>query len=363
METRQQPAFGAVQHIMKIILAGGSGQVGQAYAAHRRLAGDDVLILSRSPRPGELHWDGVHQGAWVAALEGADVVVNLAGRTVDCRYTKTHLTEMLASRVDSTEAIGAAIAACSRPPRVWLQMSTATIYAHRVDAPNDERDGVLGGHEPGAPVYWRGSVEIAKAWERAAADAPTPETRKVILRSAMVMGRGQGGVFDTLLGLTRVGLGGRIGSGEQFVSFIHEHDFCRALDFLIGRADLDGVFNLASPSPLPQRDFAAGLRRANGTTIALPAAEWMVHLGAFLLRTDPELVLKSRRVVPGRLEAEGFEFAYPEWEAAAVDLVRRVRARRRAQARPDAAQHDVPQHDVPGASGYNHSSPCPGSPK
>ena len=312
---------------MKIIIAGGTGQIGRAYAAHRRAAGDEVLVLSRHggerevDKQGRLAWDGVTVGPWAAALEGADVVLNLAGRTVDCRYTKTHLAEMLASRVDSTEAIGKAIATCAQPPRVWLQMSTATIYAHRYDAPNDEATGVLGGHEPDAPAYWRGSIEIAKAWERAVMDADTPHTRKLVLRTAMVMGSGKGGVFDTLLGLTRAGLGGRIGSGRQFMSFIHEQDFCRALDYLIAQRSLSGVFNLASPQPLPQAEFAQALRLASGAWVALPAAEWMVHVGAFFMRTDPELVLKSRRVVPGRLLAEGFEFQHADFRDAARDLV------------------------------------------
>lgn len=318
---------------MKIIIAGGTGQIGRAFAAHRSSRGDEVMLLSRAEGRGRRAWDGRTLGPWVRELEGADVVLNLAGRSVDCRYTKHNLAEMFASRIDSTEVIGAAIASCARPPAVWLQMSTATIYAHRTDAANDETTGILGGHEPDAPGYWRGSIEIAKAWERAAQDAPTPHTRKVILRTAMVMGPSKGGVFDTLLSLTRRGLGGTMAGGKQYMSFIHEQDFCRALDFLIERPDLSGVFNLASPHPLPQAGFARELRKASGTSVGLPAAAWMLKLGAFLLRTDAELVLKSRRVVPDRLLRSGFEFQFADWSDAAKDLLARVRDARSGRAK------------------------------
>lgn len=268
-------------------------------------------------------WDGRTLDAWAAELEGAEVVVNLAGRSVNCRYTPQNLTEMLTSRVDSTQVIGLAIAAAQRPPRVWLQMSTATIYAHSLDGPNDEVQGRIGGDEPGAPGYWRYSVEIAKAWERAQQDANTPATRKVQLRTAMVMSPDRGGIFATLLGLTRLGLGGAIGGGRQRISWIHERDFVRAVSFLSERADLQGPINLSSPGPLQQRAFMAALRAAAKMPLGLPAAAWMAKAGAFFLRTDAELVLKSRWVLPGRLLAAGFVFEEPEWAQAARELVRR----------------------------------------
>jgi len=268
-------------------------------------------------------WDGRTLDAWAAELEGAEVVVNLAGRSVNCRYTPQNLTEMLTSRVDSTQVIGLAIAAAQRPPRVWLQMSTATIYAHSLDGPNDEVQGRIGGDEPGAPGYWRYSVEIAKAWERAQQDANTPATRKVQLRTAMVMSPDRGGIFATLLGLTRLGLGGAIGGGRQRISWIHERDFVRAVSFLSERADLQGPINLSSPGPLQQRAFMAALRAATKMPLGLPAAAWMAKAGAFFLRTDAELVLKSRWVLPGRLLAAGFVFEEPEWAQAARELVRR----------------------------------------
>ncbi len=260
-------------------------------------------------------------GAWARELDGADAVINLAGRSVNCRYTKTNLTEMLASRVDSTKIIGEAIERARRPPGVWLQMSTATVYAHRFDAANDELTGLLGGNEPGAPRYWRMSIAIARAWERTLCTAHTPRTRKVALRTAMVMGVERGGVFDMLLRLSRLGLGGPLAGGGQFVSWIHESDFVRAVAFLLECNDLDGPVNLAAPEPLPQRDFMAELRAAARVPIGLPATRWMAELGAVLIGTDAELVLKSRRVVPTRLLEAGFAFQFFVWHAAVKDLL------------------------------------------
>ena len=197
---------------MKVIIPGGSGQVGAILARAFQADGHDVVVVSRyqQSRPWSVvSWDGVTIGSWAKELEGADVVVNLAGRSVNCRYTAQHRREILDSRVASTRAIGAAIARARRPPRVWLQASTATIYAHRYDAPNDESSGIIGGHEPGAPDSWNFSIDVATAWERAFNEAATPHTRKVALRSAMVMSPDRGGTFDLLLALVRRGLAGR----------------------------------------------------------------------------------------------------------------------------------------------------------
>jgi uncharacterized protein (TIGR01777 family) len=294
---------------MKIVIPGGSGQLGSALKKGLSAHGHEVVILRR---PME---------AWAAAIDGADAVINLAGRTVNCRYTEQHLDEMLHSRVDSTRVVGEAIAKAAKPPRVWLQMSTATIYAHRYDAPNDEATGVIGGGEPGVPALWKRSIDIAKAWERTLDEAPTPRTRKVALRTAMVMGRGEGGVFATLLKLVKLRLGGRPGDGRQFVSWIHEDDFVRAVELLLQRDDVEGAVNVASPNPLPFDDFLRGLREAAGVAFGLPAAKWMLEIGAFFMRTETELLLKSRRVVPGRLLALGFTFEHPLWPAAARSLL------------------------------------------
>ena len=308
------------------MLPGGSGQVGTILARSFAAAGHEVVVLSRGgnapPGARPVRWDGRSLGVWAAEIDGADVVCNLAGRSVDCRYTPANRREILDSRVDATRAVGEAIAVAAHPPRVWLQASTATIYAHRFEAPNDERTGVLGGSEPGAPDTWRFSIDVAQSWERAAEEVPMPDaTRLVLLRSAMVMSPDRGGVFDTLLRLVRLRLGGSAGDGRQFVSWIHHEDFTRAVDWLIDHEEAAGPVNVASPHPLPYRDFMRALRAAWGTRVGLPATRWMLEAGAFALRTETELVLKSRRVVPGRLLDGGFAFVHPRWPGAARDLV------------------------------------------
>lgn len=312
---------------MKLVIPGGSGQVGALLARAWSSRDHEVVVVSRSaPNFVARHvaWDARTLGGWASELDGADAVINLAGRSVNCRYTPDNRREILASRVDSTRVVGEAIARCAKPPRVWLQMSTATIYAHRFDAANDELTGLIGGDEVDAPDSWRFSIEVARAWERTLDEAVVPKTRKVALRTAMVMSPDPGGVFDTLRGLVRRGLGGRAGDGRQYVSWIHERDFVRALDFLIAHEELEGAVNLASPNPLPNAEFMRALREAAGVHIGLPATRWMIELGARFMGTESELVLKSRRVVPGRLLAAGFTFEQPEWPAAARALCARA---------------------------------------
>jgi uncharacterized protein (TIGR01777 family) len=313
---------------MKIVIPGGTGQVGTLLARAFVADGHEVVVLSRKPAQlpwRVVPWDGETVGAWAAEIDGADVVVNLAGRSVNCRYTAANRRAIRESRVSATRAVGQAIARAVRPPALWLQASTATIYAHRYDAPNDEATGLLGGSEPGAPETWRFSIEVAKAWEEAANEAAVPQTRKVLLRSAMTMSPDRGGIFDVLLGLVRRGLGGTSGDGRQYVSWIHEQDFIRAAYWLIDHAELEGPVNLASPSPVSNAEFMRTLRAAWGIGFGLPATRWMLEIGAFFMRTETELVLKSRRVVPGRLLESGFKFQFPTWREAASELCRRWR--------------------------------------
>ncbi|TNH26606.1 DUF1731 domain-containing protein [Micromonospora orduensis] len=311
---------------MKVVIPGGTGQVGTILDRALTAAGHDVVLLTRSPRgPGQVRWDGATPGPWVEQIDGSDVVVNLAGRSVSCRYTPAHLDAMMSSRIRSTRVIGEAIAAAARPPGLWLQMSTATIYAHRFDAANDEYDGLIGGGEPDVPGYWAYSVTIAQNWEEAQQRAATPDTRKVALRSAMVMSPDRGGVFDVLSWLARLGLGGPVAGGRQYVSWIHDQDFVRAIQFLIERDDLTGAVNLAAPGALPQGEFMRALRSAWRMPVGLPATRWMAEVGAFALRSDTELLFKSRRVAPARLSDAGFTFDHPRWPAAAVDLTARRR--------------------------------------
>jgi uncharacterized protein (TIGR01777 family) len=316
---------------MKLVLAGGSGQVGRGLVPALLAGGHDVVVLSRDPAPGpvpSVAWDARTVGDWAGEIDGADVVVNLAGRNVNCRYTAANRQAMMDSRVDSTTAVGRAIAQAAKPPRVWLQASTATIYAHRFDADNDERSGQIGGSEPDAPPSWRFSIDIARAWEAAAQRFDTPGTRIVLMRSAMVMSPQAGGIFDVLLRLVRARLGGAVAGGRQYISWIHHDDFARALLWLVAHDELDGPVNIAAPNPLPQADFMRALRTAWGARAGLPTPRWMAEAGALALRTETELVLKSRRVVPGRLLESGFAFGHPTWPKAAVELCQAWRAAR-----------------------------------
>jgi uncharacterized protein (TIGR01777 family) len=311
---------------MKIVIPGGTGAVGTALTRHFNGAGDEVVVLSRSPRPAPwrvVGWDGQSIGDWANEVDGADLVINLAGRSVNCRYTPANREAILRSRIESTRAVGEAIAQASRPPRMWLQASTATIYAHRYDAPNDEQTGILGGQEAAAPETWRFSIDVATAWERTFNAIETLHTRKVLLRSAIILSPERGGAFDTLLWLVRIGFGGKIGDGKQYVSWIHYRDFIRAICWLIDRPQLSGIFNIASPNPLPQQEFQRALRAAWGIPFGLSTPRWILEIGAMLLRTESELILKSRRVVPERLLQTGFTFEYPTWPGAALDLCRR----------------------------------------
>lgn len=316
---------------MKIVIPGGSGQVGTILARAFHADGHEVLVLSRNPgeAPWRMgRWDAETMGEWASELDGADAVINLAGRNVNCRYDSANRQAIKRSRVESTRAVGEAIARATQPPRAWLQASTATIYAHRYDAPNDEETGIIGGGEPDAPEKWRFSIDVARSWEAAVDEAETPGTRRVKLRSAMIMSPDRGGVFDTLLGLVRRGLGGRAGDGRQYVSWVHHEDFVRALYWILDHEDLDGPVNIASPQPLPNADFMRELRAAWGIPLGLPAPSWLLELGALILRTETELILKSRRVVPGKLLRSGLSFEFATWPEAARDLCSDWRRRR-----------------------------------
>jgi uncharacterized protein (TIGR01777 family) len=313
---------------MKIVIPGGTGQVGTLLARAFTADGHEVVVLSRKPTSAPwriVGWDGETVGDWAAEIDGADVVINLAGRSVNCRYNAENRRLIKESRTKSTRAVGQAIAGAARPPRLWLQASTATIYAHRYDAPNDEATGILGGSEEDAPDTWRFSIDVAQSWEQAAKEAIVPHTRKVFMRSAMTMSPDRGGIFDTLLSLVRLGLGGKSGDGRQYVSWIHDQDFIRAVYWLIDHPEPDGPVNLASPNPIPNAEFMRDLRAAYGISFGLPAARWMLEIGAVFMRTETELILKSRRVVPARLLESGFEFKFPTWAGAASDLCRRWR--------------------------------------
>lgn len=305
----------------RLVIAGGNGFLGGLLANHFTASGDEVVVLTRRPATNgplrAVRWDGETPGPWVRELEEADAVINLAGRSVDCRYDARNRRLIWDSRIRSTGVLGSTIAASSSPPRVWLNMSTATIYRHSLDRAMEETTGEIAATPEAKDAF---SVEVAQAWENAFFSACTPDTRKIALRTAMVLGGG-GGVFPVLQRLTRFGLGGRMGSGRQFVSWIHETDFARAVEWLIDREDLSGVVNLAAPGPLPNAEMMRLFRRACGRPFGLPAPRWMLEIGAFILRTETELIIKSRRVVPERLRENGFSFLFPDFPAALAELL------------------------------------------
>jgi uncharacterized protein len=313
---------------MKIIIPGGSGQVGTVLARAFTRDGHEVVVLSRKPQIAPwrvVQWDGLTLGGWVDELNGADAIINLTGRSVNCRYNPNNRREIVDSRIHSIRVLAKACAEVQQPPRVWLQASTATIYAHRYDAANDETSGIIGGQEPNAPDTWRFSIDVAKEWERTFDETVLPRTRKIKLRSAMTMSPDQGGIFDTLLSIVRHGLGGYSGDGRQYVSWIHYEDFIRIIYWLLDHDKIDGVINVAAPNPLPNLEFMRALRKAWGISFGLPASKWMLEIGAMVLRTETELILKSRRVIPGRLLNEGFTFHFPNWSEAACDLCSKFR--------------------------------------
>ncbi|MGA9886620.1 MAG: TIGR01777 family oxidoreductase [Candidatus Acidiferrales bacterium] len=315
---------------LRIVLPGGSGQVGTIVARRFHAKGHDVVVIARTAAPAPwrvVPWNGETLGPWTEAIDNADLVINLAGRSVNCRYNQPNRRAIKESRTRTTRLIGEAIIRSSHPPRIWMNASTATIYRDAYDRVMDEATGEIGGNEANAPSTWRFSIDVATSWEEAFFSSSSPGTRKIALRSAMVMSPDPDGIFDTLLRLVRFRLGGASGSGKQFVSWIHDQDFLRSIDYLIAHEDLDGAINIASPNPVPNAEFMSDLRKAWGTRIGLPASAWMLEIGAVFLRTETELILKSRRVVPGRLLAHGFQFNFPEWGVAAHDLVQRRRER------------------------------------
>ena len=314
---------------LRIVIPGGSGQVGTILARHLHALGHEVIVLSRKPKPAAWqtqYWDGKTLDlAWTNVLEGADAVIHLSGRSVNCRYNAENRREIIDSRVIPTLLIGQAIEQATTPPKIWMNASTSTFYRHALDRPQDEFTGELGGAEPGVPETWNFSIDVARRWEEAFYSSATPSTRKIALRSSMTMSPDKGGVFSVLLGLVKAGLGGTEGSGDQFVSWIHERDYWRAVDFLLAHEEISGAVNLTSPNPLPNREFLRDLRRASGVRFGLPATNWMLEIGAFFLRTETELILKSRRAVPTVLQHHGFHFEFPRWGEAAAELVQRSR--------------------------------------
>ena len=318
---------------LRIVLPGGSGQVGRMLARYFQQRGHHVIVLTRGPYTAAwptVHWDGQTLGPWVETLEGADVCIHLSGRSINCRYTERNRRALRDSRIGPTLLLHRAMASLANPPRLWMNASAANIYRHSLDTPMDEATGEIGGNEPisrrrRAPEKWNWAVELVKDWEAAFFSTPTPRTRKIALRTSLVFSPSPGSVFAVLSHLVRAGLGGAQGSGRQMVAWMHEADYAQAIEFLMEREEIEGPVNLAAPYPLPNREFMAALREAWGMPNGLPAPALLMAFGMFFLRQEPELILKSRYVVPGRLLDAGFAFQFPAWPEAATDLVRQRR--------------------------------------
>lgn len=300
----------------KLIITGGSGFLGTLLTDYFGNKFEEIILLSRKSAPTQKNiktvvWDAKTLSGWEAHLERAEVLINMAGRSVDCRYNQKNKDLILNSRIDTTKIIGTAISQCATPPKVWLNSSTATIYRHSLNKQMTENDGEMG----------QGfSVEVAKAWEGAFFYSDLPSTRKIALRTAIVLGK-KGGALQPIKKITQLGLGGKQGNGAQKFSWIHEVDFARALDFLIHHQNLEGVFNIVSPNPSTNQELMRLMRNTLKIPFGIPSPKPLLEIGAFLIRTETELLLKSRNVIPEKLENEGFKFKYPNLDVALQDLL------------------------------------------
>lgn len=291
----------------KIVIAGGTGFIGQYFEKKFVDSGYEVIMISRNPQ--HINWR--NHARIVEALEGSEMLINLAGKTVNCRYNEKNKKEIMQSRTETTEVLGHALSVCSTPPPLWINSSTATIYRHAEDRPMTERDGEIGSGF---------SVDVAKAWEASLFAFDLPKTRKVALRIAIVLGK-DGGVMEPYMNLVRFGLGGVQGTGSQMFSWVHIEDVYRIVLFLKKNEQLQGVFNCSAPYPITNRELMAQLRSTMNRKFGLPSPKWMLKIGAVIIRTETELILKSRWVVPDRLEKEGFQFKYETIDKALQQII------------------------------------------
>ena len=305
----------------KMVIAGGSGYMGGLFTRYFEERGWECVVLTRHPSHPvrDVYWDGETRGKWENALEGMGVLINLCGKSVNCRYHKKNRKKLLESRVLPTRLLGKAVSEMKQPPGLWIQASTATLYRHTFGEPWQE-DGEIGSHPDAKDAF---SIDLATTWEKSFLETIPPGVRPLLMRSAMVLGRDKNpnNVLGVLRKLTRLGLGGRMGHGRQFVSWIHEQDLCRAVEWSIDHPALSGPVNFAAPQPLPNREMMAMLRETLGRPFGLSAPEWLLEMGAYFLRTETELIIKSRRVIPGALSTSGFRFEFPSFQQALADLL------------------------------------------
>ncbi len=305
----------------KLIIAGGTGFLGQALARHFARKNWQVTILTRDThaptRAGRLvAWDGKTLGPWTDELENAHALINLCGKSVDCRYHQRNREEILESRLQPTRVLEKALQTLKHPPAVWLNAASATIYRHSLDTPMDEASGEIGDGF---------SVDVCQAWEEAFFKENLPQTRRIALRTSMVLGYGKNSVYPILSKIARCGMGGKLSTGNQMVSWIHETDFVRAIEFAIDDEDIAGPLNLTAPAPVRNHVFMRALREAIGIPFGIPHFKPLLEIAAWLMRTETELTLKSRFVIPAKLLRHRFVFYYPFVDEAFADLVQRKR--------------------------------------
>ncbi|HUR64819.1 MAG TPA: TIGR01777 family oxidoreductase [Chitinophagaceae bacterium] len=315
----------------KIVIAGGSGFIGQEMIRYWGKENSIIVLTRQLPdaknnrnkynslsaeelrNTSFVKWDGRTAGDWVAQINAADLIINLAGKSVNCRYNKKNKKEILDSRVNAVKAIGEAIRRCTAPPELWINAGSATVYRHAPDKPQDEystefQDGF--------------SERVCHVWEETFFGQPTPATRKVALRMAITLG--PGGVLIPYFNLLKFGLGGKQGSGKQMFTWIHVEDTCRMIEWAAEHETMSGVYNCCSPHPVSNKEFMAILRKVTGNKFGLPAYTWMLKVGALLIGTETELVLKSRWVVPTKVLESGFTFKYPLLKDAFTEIINKV---------------------------------------
>lgn len=315
----------------KIIIAGGTGFIGEAMTRYFNKE-NEIIILTRKisnsktnrnnyslinysdlPNVKYRQWDGKTLGDWAKELEGSEIIINLAGKTVNCRYTEKNKKEIFDSRTNATKVIGEAISNCAVPPKLWINSSSATIYRYAEDRTQDEYTGEF---------HNDFSVQVCQLWEKTFYEQRTPFTRKVALRMAITLGAG--GVMLPYFNLLKFGLGGQQGNGKQMYSWVHIEDTCRMIDWIYEHKELEGTFNCCSPNPVANKIFMSALRKVTKTLFGLPAYKWTLKIGATLIGTETELILKSRWVVPTKFLETGFAFKYPLLEDALKEIISKV---------------------------------------
>lgn len=301
----------------KLIIAAGTGFLGNVLVDHFKDKYNEIVILTRGKSKTVanvkyVNWNAKTLSGWETELENASVLINLAGKSVDCRYTEANKKEIYNSRIDSTRILNKAVLNCKNPPKHWLNSSTSTIYRFSLDKQMDEIHGEIGDDF---------SMNIAKSWEKIFFETETPKTLKTALRTSIVLGK-NGGAFLPIKMLTKLGLGGKQGEGNQFISWIHEKDFARAIEFII-EIKVTKIVNIVSPKPISNYHFMKTLRKSIGVSFGLPTSRFLLEIGSFFIRTETELVLKSRNVIPKRLQENGFKFEYKDLPSAFKNLLKK----------------------------------------